>query len=68
MAAVAVEHDVPFMVISAGTRNHFAMDLGLDRQDPSRCLEALTDGVELRVDLGYIDEGGPAQGAPGASS
>ncbi|WP_327279905.1 MULTISPECIES: diacylglycerol kinase family protein [unclassified Streptomyces] len=65
VAAVAVEHDVPFMVISAGTRNHFAMDLGLDRQDPSRCLEALTDGVELRVDLGYIDEGGPAQGSTG---
>ncbi|MFI5999691.1 diacylglycerol/lipid kinase family protein [Streptomyces sp. NPDC051366] len=60
VAAVAVEHDIPFMVISAGTRNHFAMDLGLDRQDPSRCLEALTDGVELRVDLGYIHEGEPA--------
>ncbi|MCX4529563.1 MULTISPECIES: diacylglycerol kinase family protein [unclassified Streptomyces] len=65
VAAVAVEHDVPFMVISAGTRNHFAMDLGLDRQDPSRCLDALTDGVELRVDLGYIHEGQPADGDPG---
>ncbi|MET8295728.1 MULTISPECIES: diacylglycerol/lipid kinase family protein [unclassified Streptomyces] len=65
VAAVAVEYDVPFMVISAGTRNHFAMDLGLDRQDPSRCMEALTDGVELRVDLGYIHEGEPAQGSTG---
>ncbi|MGW6875465.1 diacylglycerol/lipid kinase family protein [Streptomyces xanthophaeus] len=65
VAAVAVEHDIPFMVISAGTRNHFAMDLGLDRQDPSRCLEALTDGVELRVDLGFIHEGEPADGNPG---
>ncbi|MCX5151028.1 diacylglycerol kinase family protein [Streptomyces sp. NBC_00320] len=65
VAAVAVEHDIPFMVISAGTRNHFAMDLGLDRQDPSRCLEALTDGVELRVDLGYIHEGEPADGNTG---
>ncbi|WP_030301906.1 diacylglycerol/lipid kinase family protein [Streptomyces katrae] len=65
VAAVAVEHDIPFMVISAGTRNHFAMDLGLDRQDPSRCLEALTDGVELRVDLGYLHEGEPAAGNPG---
>ena len=37
---------MPFLVISAGTRNHFALDLGLDREDPSRCLEALTDGVE----------------------
>ncbi|MDX2388516.1 MULTISPECIES: diacylglycerol kinase family protein [unclassified Streptomyces] len=65
VAAVAVEHDIPFMVISAGTRNHFAMDLGLDRQDPSKCLEALTDGVELRVDLGFIHEGEPADGNKG---
>ncbi|KMO95270.1 diacylglycerol/lipid kinase family protein [Streptomyces roseus] len=65
VAAVAAEHDIPFMVICAGTRNHFAMDLGLDRQDPSRCLEALTDGVELRVDLGYILEGEPADGTTG---
>ena len=54
VAAVAAEHDVPLLVISAGTRNHFALDLGLDREDPSRCLDALSDGVELRVDLGFI--------------
>ena len=54
VAAVAAAHDVPLLVISAGTRNHFALDLGLDREDPSRCLEALTDGVELTVDLGFI--------------
>jgi diacylglycerol kinase family enzyme len=54
VAAVAAEHDVPLLVISAGTRNHFALDLGLDRDDPSRCLDALGDGVELRVDLGVI--------------
>jgi diacylglycerol kinase family enzyme len=53
-AGVAAEHDVPFLVVSAGTRNHFAMDLGLDRDDPSRCLDALTDGVELRIDLGQV--------------
>ncbi|MFF2159369.1 diacylglycerol/lipid kinase family protein [Streptomyces sp. NPDC058175] len=58
VAAVAAEHDLPFLVVSAGTRNHFAMDLGLDRSDPSRCLGALTDGEELRVDLG--DVGGRA--------
>ncbi|MEU7038510.1 diacylglycerol kinase family protein [Streptomyces sp. NPDC046237] len=55
VAAVAAEHDVAFMVIPAGTRNHFAMDLGLDRTDPSRTLGALTDGEELRVDLGSVD-------------
>jgi diacylglycerol kinase family enzyme len=54
VAGIAAEHDLPFMVITAGTRNHFALDLGLDRADPRRCLDALTDGVELRVDLGTI--------------
>ncbi|MGW3111672.1 diacylglycerol/lipid kinase family protein [Streptomyces sp. NPDC001091] len=54
VAAVAAEHGLPFLVISAGTRNHFAMDLGLDRSDPSRCLDALTDGEEIRVDLGDV--------------
>ncbi|WP_069770689.1 diacylglycerol kinase family protein [Streptomyces sp. LUP30] len=56
VAGVAAERGLPFMVISAGTRNHFALDLGLDRDDPSRCLDALTDGVELRVDLGRIGD------------
>ncbi|MEU3987860.1 diacylglycerol kinase family protein [Streptomyces platensis] len=59
VAGVAAARDVPFVVICAGTRNHFAMDLGLDREDPSACLQALTDGVELRVDLGFIDVGQP---------
>jgi diacylglycerol kinase family enzyme len=54
VAGVAAEHGVPFLVISAGTRNHFALDLGLDREDPSTCLEALRDGVELHIDLGLI--------------
>jgi diacylglycerol kinase family enzyme len=55
VAQVAAEHDVPFLVISAGTRNHFALDLGLDREDPTRCLDALRDGVEARIDLGEIN-------------
>jgi diacylglycerol kinase family enzyme len=54
VAGIAAEHDIPFLVISAGTRNHFALDLGLNRDDPSTCLTGLTDGVELRVDLGSI--------------
>jgi diacylglycerol kinase family enzyme len=54
VAGIAAEHNIPLLVISAGTRNHFALDLGLDREDPSRCLDALTDGVELHVDLGSI--------------
>jgi diacylglycerol kinase family enzyme len=55
VAGIAAEHGLPFVVISAGTRNHFALDLGLDREDPARCLSALADGVELRVDLGVIN-------------
>jgi diacylglycerol kinase family enzyme len=55
VAGIAAEHGLPFVVISAGTRNHFAMDLGLSRDDPAACLGALADGVELRVDLGLIN-------------
>jgi diacylglycerol kinase family enzyme len=55
VAGIAAEHGLPFLVISAGTRNHFAMDLGLDRDNPAACLDALTgDGVEQRIDLGVI--------------
>jgi len=54
VAGIAAEHHLPFLVISAGTRNHFALDLGLDREDPAACLDGLTDGEELRVDLGII--------------
>jgi diacylglycerol kinase family enzyme len=54
VAGIAAEHDLPFLVVSAGTRNHFALDLGLDRDDPTGCLDGLRDGIELRVDLGRI--------------
>jgi diacylglycerol kinase family enzyme len=56
VAGIAAAHGVPFLCISAGTRNHFAMDLGLDRDDPAACLDALTDGIERRIDLGLIDD------------
>jgi diacylglycerol kinase family enzyme len=56
VAGIASEHDLPFLVVSAGTRNHFAMDLGLDRDHPDSDLVALTDGVELCLDLGLIGE------------
>ena len=56
VAGIAAEHGIPFMVISAGTRNHFALDLGLDREDPSTCLAALSEPVELRIDLGVINQ------------
>jgi diacylglycerol kinase family enzyme len=56
VAGIAAERGIPFMVISAGTRNHFALDLGLDRENPAACLAALSEAVELRIDLGVINE------------
>ena len=55
MAAVAVERDLPFVVVPYGTRNHFARDLGLDCDDPVAALEAF-DGEERRVDVGRVGE------------
>jgi diacylglycerol kinase family enzyme len=52
VAGIAAERGLPFLVISAGTRNHFALDLGLDREDPAKGLDALADGVEMLIDLG----------------
>jgi diacylglycerol kinase family enzyme len=55
VAQVAAEHDIPIVCIPAGTRNHFALDLGLDRNDPSLALDALGDRAEeIRTDLGRI--------------
>ncbi|WP_267886812.1 diacylglycerol kinase family protein [Streptomyces flavovariabilis] len=39
-------------MVPAGTRNHFARDLGLDLRDPGRALDALVDGEPAQVDLG----------------
>ncbi|HEU5416815.1 MAG TPA: diacylglycerol kinase family protein [Streptosporangiaceae bacterium] len=56
VAGIAASRGIPMVVISAGTRNHFALDLGLDRDDPAAGLEALRDGIELRIDLGMIGD------------
>ncbi|MFI6603520.1 diacylglycerol/lipid kinase family protein [Nonomuraea sp. NPDC050536] len=55
VAAVAADAGLPLVVIPAGTRNHFARDLGLDIGDPARALEALRDGEPARVDLGVVN-------------
>ena len=52
---VASERNVPFACIPAGTRNHFALDLGVDRNDVVGALDALVDGGERRVDLGEVN-------------
>jgi diacylglycerol kinase family enzyme len=57
VAKIAVEHDLPILCIPAGTRNHFALDLGLDRKDPSLTLGALGDeGEEILIDLGWAGD------------
>jgi hypothetical protein len=40
---------------TAGTRNHFALDLGLDRDDVVGALDAFTDAVERRIDLACVN-------------
>ena len=56
VASVAMKHDVAHVCVPAGTRNHFALDLGLDRDDVVGALDAFTDGVERRVDLASLNE------------
>jgi len=56
VATVAMRHNVPHVCIPAGTRNHFALDLGLDRDDVVGALDAFTDGVEQRIDLARVNE------------
>ena len=55
VAAAACDHGLPFVCVPAGTRNHFARDLGVARDDPIGALAAFTDGVERRIDVGEVD-------------
>jgi hypothetical protein len=55
VAQAARAHDLPFVCIPAGTRNHFARDLGLDPADPIAALDALSDGVEGLIDVGEVN-------------
>ncbi|WP_234331849.1 diacylglycerol/lipid kinase family protein [Streptomyces sp. NRRL S-455] len=54
VAAEAADTGRSLVVVPAGTRNHFARDLGLDLSDPGRALNALVDGEPARVDLGVV--------------
>jgi diacylglycerol kinase family enzyme len=55
VASLAVEHDLPFVCVAAGTRNHFALDLGLDRGDPRQSMYAFRDAIERRVDYATVN-------------
>jgi hypothetical protein len=55
VAAVAADAGLPYACIPAGTRNHFAVDLGVDRSDVVGALDALVDGKERVVDLAEVN-------------
>ena len=55
VAAAALAHGLPFVCVPAGTRNHFALDAGVDRGDLVGSLDAFTDGVERRIDVAEVN-------------
>ena len=55
VASVAAERGVGMVVVPAGTRNHFALDLGLDRNDVVGALDAYGGAFEQRIDLGDVN-------------
>lgn len=55
VAEVAMRHEVPYVCVPAGTRNHLALDLGLDREDVVAALDGFTTGVERRIDLALVN-------------
>ena len=55
VAGAAAAHGLPFICVPAGTRNHFALDIGVDRQDVAGALDAFSDGFERRIDLAEVN-------------
>lgn len=54
VAAVASEANIPFFCVPVGTRNHFALDLGLDREDPLAALDAVRSGEAVLIDYATV--------------
>ncbi len=48
VAAAAAGHEIPFVCVPAGTRTHFALDVGVDRRDVIGALDAFTTGWSAR--------------------
>jgi len=55
VATVASRRGVAHVCVPAGTRNHFALDLGLDRDDVVGALDAFSEGVERQIDLATVN-------------
>jgi diacylglycerol kinase family enzyme len=56
VAQVAMEHEVAHVCVPAGTRNHLALDLGLDRDDVVGALDAFTNEAERQIDVAFVNE------------
>jgi diacylglycerol kinase family enzyme len=56
VADVARRYRIAFVCVPGGTRNHFALDLGLDVQDVRGALRAFAAALERRVDLAMVGE------------
>jgi diacylglycerol kinase family enzyme len=56
VASIAHEHNIPFVCIAAGTRNHFAQDLGFHKEDPRKGMVAFREGVERFIDYGTVGD------------
>jgi diacylglycerol kinase family enzyme len=55
VAGIASDYGLPFVCIPAGTRNHLALDLGVDRDDVVGSLDAFSDGFERTIDLATVN-------------
>jgi diacylglycerol kinase family enzyme len=55
VGTVAAEFGLPMVVVPAGTRNHLALDLGLDREDVVGAMDAYGEAVERQMDLADVN-------------
>ena len=55
VATVAAAHGIAFACVPAGTRDHFALDVGVDRHDLTGALDGFTDGVERQIDVAEVN-------------
>lgn len=55
VASVGAARGIPFVCIPAGTRNHFARDVGVAPDDLVGALDAFGAARERTIDLGYVN-------------
>jgi len=56
-AGIALAHDLPLLVLPAGTLNHFAGELGVD--DVESALKAVAEGSAVSISIGEAGDGLP---------